>query len=129
MTKLRWLSLYLSILSNVALTTGDMTINPSSSGHDLGVGFEQTMSMEKHISTVHRNIYMHIRNISQIHKHLSDPATKALVQAFATSSLDYSNSLMYKLPNSLHVTAGSTECGYPSHHKDQEDRAHYSISC
>ena len=38
-------------------------------------------------------------NIRQIRKYLSTESTKCLIHAFASSHLDYCNSLLYKLPH------------------------------
>ena len=42
--------------------------------------------------------YFHLRNISSIRDSLTDEATIQLVHAFVSSRIDYSNSLLYRIP-------------------------------
>ena len=58
----------------------------------------QTFNMNTHISKICGAAFYHLHNISRIRKFLSLEDTKALVHAFVTSRVDYSNSLLYGLP-------------------------------
>lgn len=75
-------------------------ISPSSAVRNIGVIFDENMSLEKHITSVCKSCFFHIRNISKIRKYLSPQACITLVHAFITSKLDFCNSLLYGLPKS-----------------------------
>ena len=85
-------------LKDFCITVGYTTRIPSSSVRNLGVVFDSSLSMTSHISTICRTAYMHLHNISHIRRYLTLDATKALVHAFVTSSLDYGNTLLIGLP-------------------------------
>ena len=57
--------------------------------------------MEKHVNNLSRSCYYQIRNIGKIRKCLTTDACRTLVQANVTSRLDYANSLLYGLPDTL----------------------------
>ena len=65
---------------------------------NLGAWFDSTFNMNTHISKVSRAAFYHLHNISRIRRFLSLEDTKALVHAFVTSRVDYTNSLLYGLP-------------------------------
>jgi hypothetical protein len=80
------------------IVIGNADIAPHKSARNLGVIFDQHLSMDAHIKLVCRNAYYYLRNISSIRRVLSVESAKALVHAFITSRLDYCNSLFYGLP-------------------------------
>ena len=61
---------------------------------NLGVVFNNTMSMADQVTSVAKSVSYQIHNISKIRKHLTTDATKKLVNAVVTSRLDYSNALL-----------------------------------
>ena len=85
-------------LNNITINIGSTTIAPSPSVRNLGVIFDQTLTLEKHVNNICRTCYMHLRNISKVRKYLSQDATKSLVHALVMSRLDYANVLLYGLP-------------------------------
>lgn len=84
-----------SKLQAPSLQIGDTIVEPNTHARNLGVIFDSTFSMDKHVSNVCKNAYHQIRNIGQISKYVDKPAVKCLVHAFVTSRLDYCNSLLY----------------------------------
>ena len=84
----------LSKLSPSVLHVGDHTINPSVSVRNLGLVFDNSLSMDSHINQVCKTAFYHIHNIRKISKYLSQES----LNTFITSRLDYCNSLFYGLP-------------------------------
>ena len=76
-------------------------IEPSTSARNIGVIFDEHMSLEKHVTSTCKACFFHLRNISRIRVSLSLADTEKLVQAFITSKLDNANSLLYGLPKFL----------------------------
>ena len=52
----------------------------------------------KHVTSICKTCYFHLRNISKIRDCLSLADTEKLVHAFITSKIDNANSLLYGLP-------------------------------
>ena len=61
---------------------------------NLGVMFDQNMTMEAHVSSVARSAALHTRNISRIRKNITTKSAKSLVNGLVTSRIDYCNSLL-----------------------------------
>ena len=61
---------------------------------NLGVYFDQTLSMESHINYIVKSATYHLRNIGRVRRRLTTSATKELVQSLVISRLDYGNSLL-----------------------------------
>ena len=76
-------------------------IEPSTSARNIGVIFDEHMSLEKHVTSTCKACFFHLRNISRIRVCLSLADTERLVHAFITSKLDNANSLLYGLPKFL----------------------------
>ena len=76
---------------------GDI-IDVTSRAKNLGVIFDNTLSMNGHINLICRKSFNDIRNISTIRKFLTLNATKVIVQALVCSRIDFNNSLYYGLP-------------------------------
>lgn len=70
----------------------------SSSIRNLGVIFDQSLSLNDHITYLCKSINYHLRNIGKIRKYLSTEAAQRAIHALITSRLDYSNSLLFGLP-------------------------------
>ncbi len=74
---------------NMNIKIGDINVEPASHVRNLGVVFDKTLSMEKHINSV--SCHYHMRNIGRIRRYLTDDASRTVVQSFVTSRLDYAN--------------------------------------
>ena len=83
------------------LRFGPDLIHPSPSTRNIGVIFDNTMSMSPHINSICKNAFYHLRNIARIRKFLSVKTTETLIHAFVTTKIDHCNSLLYGLPKNL----------------------------
>ena len=68
---------------------------------DLGVYLDGSLSMEAHINTLCKSMFLELRRISHIRSLLDEAATKSLMSAFIMSRMDYCNSLLYGIPSNL----------------------------
>ena len=61
------------------------SIRPSQQARNLGVIFDNTMSLSPHVNTIVKGAFYHLRNISKIRKYISKSSSK----------LDFCNSLLF----------------------------------
>ena len=80
------------------IQVGSSTIQPSTIARKIGFTFDSTHDFKKHILQTCRIIYTYLRRISFIRKYLSQDACKKLVNSTISSQLDYSNALLFGLP-------------------------------
>ena len=78
-----------------SLQIASSTIHASAFARNLGITFDNTLSMEDHIKNICKSTFFHIRNIHQIRKVLDDDTAANLVHALITSRLDNGNALLY----------------------------------
>jgi hypothetical protein len=90
-----------SSLRVLPLQVGTTSIEPSTVVRNLGVMMDRHLNMQAHISHVCRTCYFHLRNIGRIRKCLTKESAATLVHSLVASRIDYGNSLLYGLPNSL----------------------------
>ncbi len=83
-----------------SITIGDEAIAPSNSAKNLGVIFDDTLSLKPHIAAICKSAFYQLRRISRIRRFLTLPAAKTLVHSFVSSRLDYCNSVLAGLPDS-----------------------------
>ena len=88
-------------LQNMAVNMTGSEVVPASHVKNLGVTFDSTMCMERHVNTICRSAYAQLRNIGHIRRYLTNDATQSLMNGLVTSRLDYCNALLYGLPKSL----------------------------
>ncbi len=74
---------------------GDTIIKTAESAKNLGVIFDKNMGLNKQVMNTCRKGFYHIRNIAKIRNYLDQKSAEIVVNAFVTSNLDYSNSLLY----------------------------------
>ena len=76
-------------LSGVSISVGDSQISSSPKVRDLGVIFDNCLSLDAHISNICRSTHFHLRNIGRIRTLLTFQATAQLIHAliFVTVSL------------------------------------------
>ena len=72
-----------------------------SSARNLGVMFDSSAAMKTQINKVCQACYLEIRRIGSIRHFLTTEATKVLVTSLILSRIDYCNSLLAGLPQSL----------------------------
>ncbi len=70
------------------------SVNSSSSTRNLGVLFNSYLSFEKHVSSICKTAFFHLKNISKLRPMLSMSNAEKIINAFMTSRLDYCNALL-----------------------------------
>jgi len=88
-------------INDINIEIGDSKVAPSLCAKSLGVTFDNCMTMDNHVINCCRSIHFHIRNIGKIRHLLSQDTAAQLVHSVITSRLDYCNSLLYGLPDTL----------------------------
>ena len=75
---------------------GPSSITPNGSvKNNLGVIFDQCINMYKHVTSVCRAAYYHLKNINCLKAFLTEESLVAVVHAIVTAHIDYCNSLLY----------------------------------
>jgi hypothetical protein len=83
------------------LTIGQSEISFSESVRNLGVMFDNKLTMKDHVHKICQAAYFELRKISTIRHYLTLQATKTLVTSLVLSRLDYGNSLLAGIPDNL----------------------------
>ncbi len=91
-------SRYVKPVSAPPLLVGQAEVDVSPSARNIGVVFDEYMSMDSHVTNVAKISFFHLRNIGKIRKNLTVDSTKTITHAFVSSKLDYCNSLLAGLP-------------------------------
>ena len=82
-----------------SILVGDHRVNRSDKARNIGVAFHETLSLDKHVSSVCKSALFHLWNIAKIRMYLTSESTKTLVHAYVTCRLDnYCNSLLLGSP-------------------------------
>ena len=76
-------------------SVGMENIRPSQQARNLGVIFDDTMSLSPHVNTIVKGAFYHIRNISKMRKYIGKSTTEILINSFVSSKLDFCNSLLF----------------------------------
>ena len=84
-------------LSNFSFSSCDIAF--SKSARNLGVYFDQALTMDIHISQLCKSLYFQLRRIAKIRPFLSTTAANKLCVSLILSRLDYCNSLFAGLPD------------------------------
>ena len=79
---------------DMSLHIGNTTVDVSNTVKNLGVYFDQTLSMSDHVRRVCQIANFHLRNISHVRKYLTEDACNHAVRSLVLSRLDYGNSLL-----------------------------------
>ena len=82
-------------LSPPKISVGLENIRPSQQAGNLGVIFDDTMSLSPYVNTIVKGAFYRIRNISKIRKYISKSTTEILIHSFVTWKLDFCNSLLF----------------------------------
>ena len=80
------------------LSVGDSAVAPAAMARNLGVLFDENMTLLAHVNNTCKIAFYYIHNIRRIRKYLSVETTRTLVHAVVIGRLDYCNSLLYGLP-------------------------------
>lgn len=87
-------------VTSTSLSFCSTTIQPSSSARNLGVHFDQDLSLSRHISSVCSSSFFSIKQLRQVRSTLDHNSCVLLANALVSSKLDHCNSLYYGLPQS-----------------------------
>ena len=68
---------------------------------NLGVYFDESLSMESHINHLCKCLHLELRKIQHLSLFLDANSIKQLIISYMFSKLDYCNILLYNLPNEL----------------------------
>ena len=88
-------------LDNLAISVGNANIIPCSRVKNLGVIFDNNMTMEDSVNNICKTAYFYIRLLGKLRKFLDKETSAMITHAFVTSRLDYCNSLLYGISSSL----------------------------
>ena len=80
------------------ITIGNSVVSAVSQARNIGVIFDDVMTMSNHISSICKTANYHLRNIRSIRCYLTTQATSRVIHAFVTSRIDANNSLLSGLP-------------------------------
>ena len=87
-------------ITAIDVTVGRETVSPSDSARNLGVYFDKSMNMDRHISHICQTAYFQLRKVAAIRPFLTHAAAETLIHSLITSRLDFCNSLLAGLPSS-----------------------------
>ena len=76
-------------LSRVSISVGDSQILPSSKARDLGVVFDEYLTLDAHISAICKSTYFRLRNIGKVRNLIRTEAAAQLIHALISSRLDF----------------------------------------
>lgn len=84
-----------------SVCAGTELIKASESVRNIGVWFDKTLVMKKHVNSVCKTAFYQLRHLATIRRFQSYQHFEILIHAFVTSTLDYCNSLLSGLPQNL----------------------------
>ena len=82
-------------LSEISLKVGELSIQRSTSIKNLGVTFDDSLTMYSQINTICKSVNFHIRNIWRICRFITTEACHHIVRGLVLARLDYANSLLF----------------------------------
>ena len=82
-------------LSDISLKLGELSIQRSTSIKNLGITFDDSLTMYSQINTICKSVNFHIRNIWRIRRFITTEACHRIVRGLVLSRLDYANSLLF----------------------------------
>lgn len=91
----------LAKLEPVSIDIGNCILTPSQEVKNLGVIFDQNLSLRSHVSSVSRAGFYQLYNIQRARPSLTEEAAELAINAFVHSKLDYANALYYGLPKCI----------------------------
>jgi len=88
----------LQAVNQASISVGSVDVKPATSVRDLGVTFDNTLSMNDHISNTVKSCFFQLRQLRHVRRSLTKDNVKNLLHAFVTSRIDYCNALYSGLP-------------------------------
>ena len=80
------------------LKVGSSVVSNTENVRNLGVVFDETLSMQAHVTKLCQNVHFYLKIIRHIRNVLDVRSAKLVVHALVTSRIDYCNSLLFGLP-------------------------------
>ena len=118
-----------------SINLGSSAVQLQSCVNNLGVIFDQRLSMKEHVDKISRSAFYYLRQLRVVWKSLTTKTCEALVHAFVSSRLDYCNCLLYgvgetqlnRLQSVLRAAARLVlrKLKYDSISADMRDRLHW----
>ena len=96
--------MYVSTKTNInrsvfsSINSNDNIVEPSKCVKNLGVMFDEHLSMACQVNTICKSVNFHLHNLWRIRKYLDRKSTERVVHAIISSRLDYGNALLYGIP-------------------------------
>ena len=81
-----------------SFNTADLYCDIKPTVRSLGVVLDSSLKLEKHINTVVKSSFFHLKLLSRVKHFLSPIELEKVIHAFVLSRLDYCNSLYIELP-------------------------------
>ena len=78
-----------SAMSNLELEIGESVITPSGSIKNLGIMFDNNLTMKDHVSLLCRAINVYLRNLNRIHSFIDCSTSAHAVRSLILSRLKY----------------------------------------
>ena len=102
-TQIMWLgsSQLLARLDIAEVRVLSSCIRVQDTARDLGVVIDSPLSMSAHVAAVCRSGYFQLRQLRPAVRSLSADASRTLIQAFVSCRLDYCNSVLFGISDSL----------------------------
>ena len=85
-------------LPPITVTVGTDLSKPTNKARNIGVVFDNTLTMSYHIKDIVKGAFYRLRNIATIRTYINTVTAEVLVHSFVRSKLDFCNSLLYGLP-------------------------------
>ena len=79
-------------------------LHPTDAVRNLGVWFDSNFSLSKHVRTVCKSSFIHLRDFRRIRQFLTHNTSVLVANALVGSRLDYSDSLFRSLQGSYNVS-------------------------
>ena len=85
------------IKSSSVFKIDDTAVVPVVAARNIGIIFDNTMSMSNQVSSICKSVHFHLRNISKIRKQITYAACEKLIHALITSRIDCGNACLYRI--------------------------------
>ena len=78
---------------------GNENITPTNSVRNLGLIFDNDLSLDSHINSISKKVNIFLSLIRHTRPYLSKSNKDELVHSLLTSTLDYYNAILYNIPD------------------------------
>ena len=82
-----------------SIQVGECTVSPVQKVRNLGVIFDENLSMKDHVGNVCKKGFYQLYRLRQVRKYFNRNTFEGLVHAFVTSHIDYGNAMLFGLPD------------------------------